>query len=229
MTRIISGLLMVLFALTIPVFSHGQVDVTKFLGIPVDGYKPELIKKLKNKGFTLSPISKEVLVGEFNGKKVNLHIGTHNNKVYRIMVAFDNHVEEGDIKIMFNNLYQQFKDNKRYLSLSDDMISDEEDISYQMSVKDKRYQAIFYQLPEAADSSTINKEIAAFLIERYTKEQLANKSEDFQNELITQCMEYLRGKYSKKTVWFMINEQYGEYFITIFYDNVYNQASGDEL
>ena len=29
-----------------------EKDVTKFLGIPVDGYKPAMIEKLKAKGFT---------------------------------------------------------------------------------------------------------------------------------------------------------------------------------
>ena len=229
MNKITSKLLIVFFALITPSLSYAQADVTKFLGIPIDGYKPEIIKKLKSKGFTVSPIKKEVLNGEFNGKKVNLNIGTHNNKVYRIMVTYDNHLSEGDIKIMFNNLCQQFKSNKRYLSLSDDMIPDEEDISYQMSINNKRFQAVFYQLPELSDSTTVSKDIETFIFERYTKEQLANESEDFQNELANRCMEYLREKYSKKTVWFMINEQYGEYYITMFYDNLYNQASGDEL
>jgi len=229
MNKITSKLLIIFFALITPSLSYAQTDVTKFLGIPIDGYKPEIIKKLKSKGFTVSPIKKEVLNGEFNGKKVNLHIGTYNNKVYRIMVTYDNHLSEGDIKIMFNNLCQQFKSNKRYLSLSEDMIPDEEDISYQMSINNKRFQAVFYQLPELSDSTTVSKDIETFIFEKYTKEQLANESEDFQNELANRCMEYLREKYSKKTVWFMINEQYGEYYITIFYDNLYNQASGDEL
>lgn len=66
---------------------YAQKDVTQFLGIPVDGYKPEMIKKLKDKGFTISPYNKDVLVGEFNGTKVNIHVVTNNNKVYRIMVV----------------------------------------------------------------------------------------------------------------------------------------------
>lgn len=30
---------------------NAQEEVTKFLGIPVDGFKPEMINKLKSRGF----------------------------------------------------------------------------------------------------------------------------------------------------------------------------------
>ena len=56
-------------------------DVTKFLGIPVDGYKPAMIEKLKAKGFTSTTWDKEVLEGEFNGTDVLLLINTNNYKV----------------------------------------------------------------------------------------------------------------------------------------------------
>lgn len=58
-----------------------QKDVTRFLGIPIDGSKSEMIRKLKAKGFESSPYDKEVLTGEFNGTSVNVHVVTNNNKV----------------------------------------------------------------------------------------------------------------------------------------------------
>ena len=58
-----------------------QQDVTTFLGIPVDGTKPEMIAKLKEKGFVYSRHS-DVLRGEFNGEDVEIHIVTDNNKVW---------------------------------------------------------------------------------------------------------------------------------------------------
>ena len=33
---------------------YAQSDVTKFLGIPVDGFKPDMIRALKEKGFVSS-------------------------------------------------------------------------------------------------------------------------------------------------------------------------------
>ena len=64
----------VLFIITVALFA--QKDVTQFLGIPVDGYKVEMIEKLKSKGFTISPTDKDILVGQFNGTSVNVHIVT---------------------------------------------------------------------------------------------------------------------------------------------------------
>ena len=33
----------------------------------------------------------------------------------------------------------------------------------------------------------------------------------------------------KKFVWFMISESYGQYYITMFYDNEYNHSDGEDL
>lgn len=56
-------------------------DVTKFLGIPVDGTKTEMIQKLKAKGFTYNQ-RLDCLEGEFNGREVKIFVVTNNNKVY---------------------------------------------------------------------------------------------------------------------------------------------------
>ena len=91
--------------LTTTVNLSAQQDITTFLGIPIDGFKPDMITKLKSKGFS----GQDILTGEFNGTNVNLHIVTNNNKVYRIMLADENGLNESDIKIRFNNLCQQFQ------------------------------------------------------------------------------------------------------------------------
>ena len=57
-----------------------QRDVTKFLGIPVDGSKTDMIQKLKSKGFDY--ISKsDMLTGQFNDYNVEISIVTNNNRV----------------------------------------------------------------------------------------------------------------------------------------------------
>lgn len=124
-----------------------QREVTKFLGIPVDGYKPEMIQKLKAKGFIYDQ-KNDCLTGEFNGVDVVLKIVTNNNKVYRIMLSDAHQRSETDIRIRFNNLIDQFSRNKRYLCANPSkfLIPDNEDISYEMGVKSKRYEAIFFQM-----------------------------------------------------------------------------------
>ena len=87
--------------LLVSVFANAQKDVTKFLGIPVDGNKSEMKKKLIAKGFSYNAQG-DFLEGEFNGRDVQLFIVTNNNKVWRIMVCDANSCDETDIKIRFN-------------------------------------------------------------------------------------------------------------------------------
>lgn len=78
-------ILLLLIAL-LPLKAIAQRDVTKFLGIPVDGPKNVMIQKLKAKGFTYNQ-SKDILIGQFNDYDVELSVVTNNNKVSRIVVA----------------------------------------------------------------------------------------------------------------------------------------------
>ena len=165
-------------------------DVTKFLGIPVDGYKPAMIEKLKAKGFTSTTWDKEVLEGEFNGTEVQVHIVTHNNKVYRIMLADKNTRGETDIKVRFNRLCQQFRNNPKYKTFrteEEQTIPDNEDLSYEITVHDKRYEASFYQISQLDTVAIYNKSKQS-LLSKYTQEQLDNPTEEISTEI---RMEYI--------------------------------------
>lgn len=126
--------------------------------------------------------------------------------------------DETNIKIKFNNLLEQFKKNGRYIVLGDYKIPEKEDISYEMIVKNKRYEAGFYQMGT-------KEEVREILLKKYTEKQIDNPSKKLKKEID----EYLFEIYSKKSVWFMIQNLNGEYNICIFYDNVYNQANGEDL
>lgn len=82
------------------VVSYGQEvsSVTRFLGIPIDGTKAEMISKLKDKGFTSVPETDGMLEGEFNGKDVYVIVQTNNRKVWRIAVMDKNKCDEAQIK-----------------------------------------------------------------------------------------------------------------------------------
>ena len=138
-----------LLAFTIAVYAQQEKEVTQFLGIPVDGSKTEMIKKLQAKGFQKSEIVD--LEGEFNGQDVYIVVVTNNNKVYRIVVANKNPTDETDIKIRFNNLCYQFANNPKYISLQDYTIPENENIGYEMTVNKKRYEAAYYQRPLTSD------------------------------------------------------------------------------
>ena len=175
----------------------------------------------------------DYLTGEFNGTDVNVFVATNNNKVYRIMVADKNYISESDIKIRFNKLVSQFEKNKKYIRFSDDhTLSDEENISFEMTVNSKRYQASYCQVPcvAGAGSLAVSNEIASFsasfLTSKYTAEELAELTDEEKGKL---AMEALTAFASKYSVWFMIDRKYGKYGILMYYDNGFNQSDGEDL
>ena len=154
--------LTLLAIIAISASTFAQKEVTKFLGIPVDGSPTEMIKKLKAKGFTTDEDfmqavelglidwdGPEVLTGRFNGERVRVYIVVETNKVWRIALKDKKDRDETQIKIRFNTLVRQFEGNGKYVPLVDEQtIADDEDISYQMTVNKKQYQAGFVQKGE---------------------------------------------------------------------------------
>lgn len=227
MKKIVSLLMTVIIALC----ANAQKDVTKFLGIPVDGSKTEMIQKLKAKGFRTSLLDKDVLTGEFNGMDVNIHIVTNGDKVWRIAVNDAIMSDERSIQIRFNNLCRQFEQNPKYTSFGNEIIPDNEDIGYEIMVNNKRYEANFSQTPkyEKSDTASMLKTFMPLVLSKYTEEELANPTEEIRNDLMRMSVEYAFELFSKKHVWFMISNHYASYFISMFYDNEYNHANGEDL
>ena len=212
--------------------TFAQKDVTKFLGIPVDGTKAQMIAKLKAKGFTPSTKSykKGVLTGTFNGRKVDLYVVTNNNKVYRIMVADQQSDNATDIKIHFNNLCEQFKNNKKYISFEDQTIPKEENILHEMIVNNKRYQACFYQAPsDTAHIKNVAMTVRKKLLQKYSEYQLANPTEEIQKEATSETMSAFLEDSQNRSVWFMISENFSNFQLVMYYDNEYNKANGEDL
>ena len=216
-----------LFLLSIAL--HAQNNVIQFLGIPVDGSKSEMIRKLKAKGFSNDPHNNDALIGEFNGSKVNVFVVTNNDKVCRIAVSDVNYVNERSIQIRFNKLCEQFANNSKYMALQDYTIPEDENISYEISVNKKRYEAVFYQQPAVTDTVAVREKLRSILLSKYTEEQLENPTEELRSEMLKISTEYVIEEYSKRPVWFMISDFYGEYYISMFYDNEYNRANGEDL
>ena len=190
--------LLAMIAISASVFA--QKEVTKFMGIPVDGSPTEMVKKLKAKGFktdedAMQAVKRgltdwdgpEVLIGRFNGERVRVLLGVETNKVWRIYLEDKDDRDETQIKIRFNTLVRQFENNDKYVYFYEQTIADDEDISYQMTVNKKQYEAIFAQKGE---DGTIDK---------------------------------------KRIVWFTIEQRSDGYYICMYYDNEYNQADGSDL
>ena len=133
-----------LFVLMTIVAIAQDSNAIKFLGIPVDGTKKEMISKLQAKGYEYDA-SLDILLGEFNGTNVIICVQTVNNRVWRIGIADANaDNNEANIKIRYNNLFKQLSNNDKYKIYEGSTLGEEENISYKMTVLNKRYDAVFY-------------------------------------------------------------------------------------
>lgn len=230
--------------------------VLQFMGIPVDGKKSKMISELKKKGFKYDD-SNDCLTGRFNGGEVRIRVVDYKDQVYRVLVEDAYYSDEASIRGKYNRLIEQFERNGRYSSFIDnEKIDSEENIHYEISVNNKRYQASFYQKSEnEIDCNTFDdaeySEEMFDLIHNFCVEQAKGVSEDFynnqylkdiQNKDKIQIFEYdkiyLKSflfslQYAinyKRTVWFMISEyDYKKYKILLYYDNGYNEPNGEDL
>ncbi len=211
--------LVIIIVLSLAAFSLNAQNINQqltFLGIPVDGTTTDMVSALQNKGFKLENIDVipiPTLTGKFNGKYVRIAISENYGVVDRICVIDQTKYTESQIKAQFNHLLAQFENNGKYLPHEfNQPIPSDEDISYEMSVHNKKYEAAFYLKPDISDAvEKLKIESDTSSIYKYFYEQ-----KKFQNQMTS-------------VVWFTIQERYGEYQISIYYDNLENRPNGDDL
>ena len=221
----------------------GQSESTlKFLGIPVDGSKSEMVAALKDKGFRYDSNS-GFLVGDFNGMESHIGIVENHGKVYRVVVFDANTSDEGQIRIRFNNLIHQFENSngKYYYIVPNNPIPEDEDISYEISVNNKQYSAEFIYNPlygnDELRDRLINEVEEKLGLEKIKDEKTAGgithgefySDKDNYDQLISSLVGSKIIQMSNSSVWFTICNHYGEYFIGIYYDNLVNKPNGEYL
>ena len=210
----------------------GQSEGTlKFLGIPVDGSKSEMVAALKSKGFKYDSNS-GFLVGDFNGRESHIGIVENHGKVYRVVVFDANTSDVSQIRIRFNNLIHQFENNDKYFCIvSNDIIPEDEDIHYEIFVKKKQYIAEFIYNPLYGNDELRDKLINEAIEE--SKEKIRDdefySDKDNYHQLISSLVGLKIIQMSNSSVWFTIFEHYGKYYIGIYYDNLSNKPNGEDL
>ena len=153
MKRIILLVTMVAFSLAV----YSQRDATKFLGIPMDITKGEMIQKLEAFGFSYRANS-DYLRGWFNDEQVDVYIRSQNNRITKIRVVELKLRTQSDVLSRFDQLVSQFEKNDNYAfqwrKQSNVIIHSS---GYSFNYKDKK--ATFYQkdktiksLPDAVSS-----------------------------------------------------------------------------
>ena len=91
----------------------------------------------------------------------------------------------------------------------------------------KRYQAAFYQKPDSIAQQKDLENYRNSLLEKYTEEEFNDSATV--NEFVQDAILYAMDLSTKKSVWFIIFEFSGEYYIVMYYDNKYNEANGEDL
>lgn len=130
MKKILFILLMCVATLTACEHNNNNTKNTiKFLGIPVDGTKQEMIEQLQTKGFEYDT-TKDCLVGEFNGIKSNIQLATINNKVWRVIIINNNYLNKFLADTVFDRFIEDFSNNEKYIRLNDDEISEQYTLSF---------------------------------------------------------------------------------------------------
>lgn len=188
-----------------------------------------MISALINKGFEYDKKS-DVLMGEFNGQQSMILINENHGKVYRIIVAEKNpSYNEAEVRIAYNNLIQQFRDNPKYdENEPNEFIAETEDISYEMLVHNKLYDAIFVFNPTYKWTEEDWAKARENIKNEIESNEYASPEEKLQAYLET-VKNYSSQAFPQGIVWFRIFEQYGKYGIGIFYENWDNKPKGEDL
>ena len=205
----------------------------KFLGIPVDGKKSSFIIQLIQKGFKYD-VKEDMLTGKFNGMESNIMVSENDGKVDRVYVIDENGCDEAQIRIRYNTLLQQFKSNEKYLELDENQpLPDDEDISYEMTVHSKTYEAAFYFNPIYGWTDEDNLKMAANLRAELDARIESGEYKDPTEEKTTQILQAMAAQkligMLDGQVWFRIVKRYGDYYIAMYYDNLKNRPNGEDL
>ena len=216
----------------LPSASTPQPSILKFLGIPVDGKKSDMIEALKEKGFVYLQ-QQDVLLGTFNGVPSIVSISDNHGIVDRVVVDDQNGSDVSQIRIRYNTLLSQFRNTQKYYEIAkNDEIPEDEDISYEITVHNKRYEADFYLNP-LLDNEALQEHLVQEILNEIDHSikvgELVNPTEEQLTEMKYVLLGQKTVKLTTGTVWYMINTHMGKYSIATFYDNLNNRPHGEDL
>ena len=237
MRRFIASLL--ISCASIIALAQTSVDGTlKFLGIPVEGAKQDVISQLKAKGFQYFSHN-DCLVGQFNGHDVELHVITNHGNVYRIVVEYPSVSYESQIINEYNALLGQFEKNRKYVSpRKHKRILETEHIAYEMSANNKQYGAGYYYISPDLFSEDEIERIHQVMddLKGMSMDEIEKQGDEIASSLMIVETPDEATTFMKKwktimegRVWFEIGGKAGDFRIAIFYDNAKNQPDGEDL
>ena len=239
MKKLITILVLALCSYTLAAQNSNE-GTLKFLGIPIDGSKSQMIEQIKAKGFTFNSYP-DCLQGQFNGKNVDVYVVDNHGVTYRVFVAFPE-TDEYEIRTEFNHLLSQFMRNDKYVPMKECVAIDQkEDISYEMSVHNKQYGASFSYISPDVFTPEQTSKIHDF-VEKYktmsedeTQQYIESMAASFSPDSASSSPEDIMMAMNRVAsllsgnVWFKIIRDGIDYQIGLYYDNIKNMPNGEDL
>lgn len=207
-------------------------NTIKFMGIPVDGNKAQMIKKLeaKGSGFKYNPES-DNLSGTFNGKSSEIYVTTNNDRVNRVCVISESFRE--------NHLYDFLYRCHSSESIMETLLYVNDLNRDGLNKIKESYNSLINQFKDndkyiaAVELSLIpGEEDISLEMERHDKEY---KSAFYPKNLLS--AKEIKALENNKPitinasgiVWFKIEKFEDYYFIALYYDNFDNMPNGEDL
>ena len=198
-------------------------NVLTFMGIPVDGSKEQMYDRLREKGFS-EYLWEDYLEGIFNGEKVRVYIGTNHDIVDRIKVEFP-YTEECLNKVKYNTLVSRFGRTLKYMELRENkVIPDDEDISREIILNKKVYDAVYYLFRSGVDAKALKDDFFHEYSARYKKPLSALTQIEIE-EVLFNLPKRISDAVSG-IVWFTLPNKNK---IELYYDNLKNRPRGEDL
>ena len=196
----------------------------KFMGIPIDGSKDDMVAALMEKGFK-QDWGDEYLTGIFNGENVKVFISTNHGIVDRIRVVYPSTNDSNDTRVKFNTLLSKMNRNAKYVSVSPrPEIPAGESVGLISYGDSKHYDTAYFFLMPDADQAQWKGEFNAAYKKKYTK-PVKDLSYDELEEVLFCLPTRIRSAISG-IVWLAITNVD---HINIYYDNLQNRPRGEDL
>lgn len=221
------ALLLTVISLMLSVYVFSKEETTRFLGIPVDGPKSEMIRKLQAKGYEY--VSEEdFFMGFYMGDPVYLFLQTVNDKVSRVIVYDIEQRTEEEIKYRFNSIYSRFAFNSRYerLGKRNLVLTPDDKLAYEMKRHNYIHKAVFKQVKvDEGDADIAKASAPAVGVHPVDMEQIKGDYRERRRRMHARAIGYVNrhtNESYKSQVWFVITERFGKFGVVMLYDNVPN-------
>ena len=182
----------------------------------------EQIEKIKTKGFVYNS-HLNCLEGQFNGKDAMVLVVDNHGLAYRVCVVYPE-ISEYRIRTEYNNLLYLLNQNNKYIPIDkNEEIADKENISYEIQIHNKQYEAYFYYIsPDIFTSEQIKIIHDNLNILKNPTEEI-----DIDKETIEVLKKFISSANGK--VWLRIQPFGINYLLGIIYDNLENAPYGEDL